>query len=133
MHRTEQAHTRETEMTIAINSQDFRSSTPFDPERWRRTYARRSHGPVQTVRPRRTPRREFDYQNSVRQYVPSADAYRSQSAAESSANLLTLLVAALLTALVVVGLVALADFASGGGTPGGINVATAVGTGESVR
>lgn len=120
-------------MTIALNAQDFRSATPFDPERWRRTYTHRSHGPVQNTRGRRAPRREFGYQTSVRHLVSDGASNRGHDASESSTTVLTLLVAALLTALVVVGLVVVAEFASGGGTPGGMHAATVVGAGESAR
>jgi hypothetical protein len=115
-------------MAIAIDTHDFRSSTPFDPERWRRTYAGGSRHTAHTACSRRAPRREFAYGNAFRYSEES-----HQEMPEQTINLVTLIVAALLTALVVVGLVAIADFASGGGMPGGFPVAASVAGAEGGR
>ncbi|CAM3629395.1 hypothetical protein [Smaragdicoccus niigatensis] len=115
-------------MTIAIDTHNFRSSTPFDPERWRRTYAGGSRPAAHTGRSRRAPRREFSYGNAFGYTEQS-----HQELPEQTINIVTLIVAALLTALVVVGLVAIADFASGGGMPGGFPVAAAVAGAEGGR
>ncbi|MCE5290359.1 MAG: hypothetical protein LLG14_14125 [Nocardiaceae bacterium] len=115
-------------MTIAIDTHNFRSSTPFDPERWRRTYSGGSRQVAHSARSGRAPRREFSYGNAFRYTEQS-----HQDLPEQTINVVTLIVAALLTALVVVGLVAIADFASGGGMPGGFPVAAAVAGTEGGR
>ena len=112
-------------MTIAIdtptNFTRVARGGSFDPERWRRGYGHRAR------QSRPASRSTFDLSVAPRRPFAYSEASRATeggaAAGSQSPTLATLLIAALMTALVIVGLALVAEVSSGSGGPSGHPIA----------